>query len=72
MPRENFYPYGYDTPIGFDDAPSELSHGRGLTPKQKRLAAPDDGGMYAGKTPPIAPDRRGQQRYGYPGTLLRT
>lgn len=65
------YPYGDDTPLGFDDAPSELSNGRGSTPKHRQRFAPDKGGMYAGKSPPVNPDRKGQQRYGVPGRLLR-
>ena len=44
-----------------DDTPSEMSWGRGLTP---RHAATQDGGMYAAKCLPMNPDDIGKQRYG--------
>lgn len=51
--------------------PSEYSHGAGLTPRGLEHAAPDEGGMYGGKCPPINPDDRGKVRYGAPGQQVR-
>ena len=53
---------------GRDDTPSEMSWGRGLTP---RHAATQDGGMYAAKCLPMNPDDIGKQRYGYAGRRVQ-
>jgi hypothetical protein len=62
-------------PVGFDDkpdhSPSEFSHGRGLLPKKLLCAPPDVGGLYAALCPPMPPERKGKQRYGYPGEQIR-
>ena len=57
---------------GFYDKgePSEYSHGSGLTPRHARHARPDDGGLYGGKSPGMAPDDAGQ-RHGVPGRQVR-
>lgn len=63
-----FYPWGFfDKPNGEG---SELSHGPGLRPQCLLHAPPDCGGMYAALCPPMPPERKGRQRYGYPGDRL--
>ena len=64
-----WYPWGFDDKPGY--TPSEFSHGRGLRPKKLLHAPPDDGGMYAAKAPPMPKERKGKQRYGFPGDKLR-
>jgi len=64
-----WYPRGhFDKP---DNTPSEFSHGRGLRPKHLLCAPPDEGGLYAAKCPPMAPQDRGKVRFGYAGRQVR-
>lgn len=57
---------------GFYDMgePSEYSWGSGLVPRHARCAAPEDGGLYGGMLPGMAPDYAGQ-RHGVPGPRVR-
>lgn len=57
---------------GFYDKgePSEYSWGSGSVPPCARHAAPDDGGLYSGTSPGMAPDNHGR-RHGVPGRQLR-
>jgi hypothetical protein len=64
-----FYPPGH--PLHSNNEPSEYSWGRGLTPRHAHHAAADEGGAYCGRTPPMAPDRKGKQRFGVPGRQVR-
>jgi hypothetical protein len=64
------WPFFYE-PERDKGEPSEYSWGTGLTPRHARHAAPDDGGLYGGMSPGIAPDRQGQ-RYGYAGRQIRS
>ena len=56
---------------GAVDRPSEFSHGLGLRPRGLLRAPVEDGGYYFGKCPPTAPDRKGTQRSGFPGRVIR-
>lgn len=57
---------------GFYDTgePSEYSWGSGLG--HARCAAPEDGGLYCGTSPGVAPDRTGQGGFCIPGRQVRT
>ncbi len=65
-----WYPWGFDEPPNRE--PSEMSYGPGLRPKCLLHAAPEDGGLYAAKCPPMPKEHKGKSRYGYPGDKLRS